>query len=44
MMLDAHSRLAIPSETHFVPEVIEAFDGGAPSAEQVVRQLSEHRR
>jgi hypothetical protein len=44
MMLDAHSRLAIPSETHFVPDVIEAFDGGAPSAEQVVRQLSEHRR
>ncbi len=44
MMLDAHPQLAIPSETHFVPEVIEAFDGGRPTPEDVVTMLRAHRR
>ncbi len=44
MMLDAHPQLAIPSETHFVPEVIEAFDGGRPTPEAVVAMLRAHRR
>jgi hypothetical protein len=29
LMLDAHPQLTIPPETHFVPELIEAIDGGA---------------
>ena len=29
LMLDAHPDLAIPPETHFVPELIDAVDGGA---------------
>jgi hypothetical protein len=29
LMLDAHPQLAIPPETHFVPDLIEAIDGGA---------------
>ena len=29
LMLDAHPDLAIPPETHFVPELIDAIDGGA---------------
>src|SRR5215208_2840186 len=44
MMLDAHRELAIPSETHFVPELIESFDEGDPSPEAVVAMLREHRR
>ena len=27
-MLDAHPELAIPPETHFVPDLIDAIDGG----------------
>jgi Sulfotransferase family len=44
MMLDAHRELAIPSETHFVPDLIESFDEGDPSPEAVVAMLREHRR
>jgi sulfotransferase family protein len=33
LMLDAHPALAIPPETHFVPELIEAADAGASAAE-----------
>jgi hypothetical protein len=29
LMLDAHPDLTIPPETHFVPDLIEAIDGGA---------------
>jgi hypothetical protein len=29
LMLDAHPQLAIPAETHFVPELIERADSGA---------------
>jgi len=44
MMLDAHRELAIPSETHFVPALIESFDDADPSAESVVATLRGHRR
>jgi hypothetical protein len=33
LMLDAHPELAIPPETHFAPEVIEAARGGAGAEE-----------
>ena len=35
LMLDAHPDLAIPPETHFVPDLIDAIDGGA-APEQAV--------
>lgn len=35
LMLDAHPELAIPPETHFVPELIDAIDSGASPAEAV---------
>ncbi len=43
MMLDAHPEMAVPFETHFVPELIGAVEagGGAASALQVV---TGHRR
>ena len=44
MMLDAHRDLAIPSETHFVPDLIESFDDGDPSPESLVTTLRGHRR
>ncbi len=37
LMLDAHPDLAIPPETHFVPELIDAIDGGA-TPEQAARR------
>ena len=33
LMLDAHPELAIPPETHFLPELIERAAGGASAAE-----------
>jgi hypothetical protein len=38
LMLDAHPQLAIPPETHFVPDLIEAIDGGA-NPEQAVEVM-----
>ena len=35
MMLDAHPQLAIPAETHFVPELIELGEAGATGEELV---------
>jgi hypothetical protein len=35
LMLDAHPDLAIPPETHFVPDVIEAINDGADPAKVV---------
>lgn len=35
LMLDAHPALAIPPETHFVPDLIEAIDDGARPAAAV---------
>jgi hypothetical protein len=42
MMLDAHPELTIPPETHFVPDVIEACDEGAPP-EAVIEVMTSHR-
>ena len=39
LMLDAHPDLAIPPETHFVPDLIDAIDGGA-SPEQAVETMT----
>ena len=43
MMLDAHSELAVPPETHFAPSVIKACRNGASPAE-VTELLASHRR
>jgi len=39
LMLDAHPDLAIPPETHFVPALIEAIQGGA-SREKAVTEMA----
>jgi sulfotransferase family protein len=44
LMLDAHPELAIPPETHFLPEVIAAFKEGHTAPEQVVEVMSANRR
>jgi Sulfotransferase family len=43
LMLDAHPQLAIPPETHFIPELVEACERGA-GPEQAVELLTGHRR
>ena len=43
LMLDAHPQMAIPPETYFVTNLIEAADGGADS-EQLANVLVSHRR
>jgi hypothetical protein len=43
-MLDAHPRLAIPPETQFIPELVEAADQPGASAASVARVLTSHRR
>ena len=35
LMLDAHPDLAIPPETHFVPDLIDSIEGGASPAQAV---------
>jgi hypothetical protein len=42
-MMDAHPELAIPPETHFIPEFVEACDAGA-GPDEAVELLSRHRR
>lgn len=43
LMLDAHPRMAVPPETHFIPDVIKAADrGGGPDG--VVAALERSRR
>lgn len=42
MMLDSHPEVAIPPETWFVPHVIAAFEGGAPSPQRAVELLVAH--
>ncbi len=44
MMLDAHPELAIPSETHFVPQLIEAFDERRLGPDEVLEMVRSHRR
>jgi hypothetical protein len=43
LMLDAHPAMAIPPETYFVPNLIEACDGGA-GPEQAHALMTTHRR
>jgi sulfotransferase family protein len=44
LMLDAHSELAIPPETHFVPELIERFEADDdPAPDEVVEIITSGR-
>jgi hypothetical protein len=43
LMLDAHPQMAVPPETHFIPDVIRACDRGA-APERVVEILARSRR
>ncbi|MGI8727730.1 MAG: sulfotransferase family protein [Solirubrobacterales bacterium] len=43
LMLDAHPELAIPPETHFVPDLIDAISDGAPP-EAAVRLMADVRQ
>jgi hypothetical protein len=44
LMLDAHPEIAIPSETHFIPELISAREKHGASSEQMLELLTSHRR
>jgi Sulfotransferase family len=44
LMLDAHPELAIPPETHFLPDVIGAFNEGRFLPEQIVEVMVASRR
>jgi hypothetical protein len=44
LMLDAHSELTIPPETHFVPDLIEMFRENEATPESVYERLTEDRR
>ena len=43
MMLDAHSDLTIPPETHFVPDMIKAAKADDATPESVLAAMKEHR-
>jgi hypothetical protein len=43
-MLDSHPELAIPFETHFVPDLIEAADGQNASPERLAEMVITHPR
>jgi hypothetical protein len=43
MMLDAHPQVAVPFETHFVPELIAAVGAGA-GPDDALAVITEHRR
>jgi len=44
LMLDAHSQLAIPPETHFLPKLFKACEGEGDARARVLELLSTHRR
>ena len=44
LMLDAHPEIAIPSETHFIPELVSAREKHGASREQMLELLTSHRR
>jgi hypothetical protein len=44
LMLDAHPAIAIPSETHFIPELVSARDKHGASRERMLELLTAHRR
>jgi hypothetical protein len=44
LMLDAHPEMAIPSETHFLPDLIKAYRWERASAAELAEVVIEHRR
>jgi hypothetical protein len=44
LMLDAHPQMAIPSETHFIPDLIKAYRLESPSPERLCEVVTAHRR
>jgi hypothetical protein len=44
LMLDAHPEIAIPSETHFIPDLIKAREKHGASPERMLEMLTAHRR
>jgi len=44
LMLDSHPKLTIPPETHFIPDVIKAFNDGRDSPAEVAAVMTESRR
>ncbi len=44
LMLDAHPGISIPSETHFIPELVSAREKHGASPEQMLELLTSHRR
>ena len=43
MMLDAHPQLTVPPETHFLPELIEAAQGGKATPEDLLGTITSQR-
>jgi len=44
LMLDSHPELAIPPETHFIPELTRAFPGRRVNPDEFAARLDAHRR
>ncbi len=44
LMLDAHPEMAIPSETHFIPDLIKAYRLESTSPERLAEVVTAHRR
>jgi len=44
LMLDAHPQMAIPSETHFLPDLIKAYRLESTSPERLAEVVTAHRR
>jgi hypothetical protein len=44
LMLDSHPKLAIPPETHFVPQVLKLFRGEEPGPGKIASQIAATRR
>jgi hypothetical protein len=44
LMLDSHSQLAIPPETHFIPDLIKAFNQQRDTPEEVLEVFTSNRR
>ena len=44
LMLDSHPDLTIPPETHFLPELVKAFNQGKDTPEKVIGIFTDNRR
>jgi hypothetical protein len=44
LMLDSHPGLTIPPETHFIPDVIKAFNNGRASPAEITDVITNNRR